>query len=248
MKKNPDSIENLSQEDLSRLIMDFFHRIMMHHAMWFAELQHQFGREKAFDVLETVYEKSLNIQLKRLSRTLGFELKNGIPVLMLNMSREKLMELKKAVAANWLANDGVWFQALEFSKGMSDAKKCNDTCWGQFSPFEAWSIKRFLNLSDTPGLGGLKKALSYRLYAAINKQSITDETPSSFTFQMNECRVQSVRKQKGLDDYPCKSAGIIEYPTFAESIDSRIQTQCVACPPDDHPEEWFCSWRFFIKE
>jgi hypothetical protein len=248
MKKNPDSIEHLSQLDLSRLIMDFFHRIMMHHAMWFSEVQHQHGKEKALDVMGTVYEKSANIQLKRLSRTLGFEMGNGIPSPMLHMGREKLMELSRAVAANWLANDGVWFQTLEFSKGMPEAKKCNDMCWGQFSPFEAWSIKKFLNLSDKPGLDGLKKALHYRLYAAINKQSITDEKPDSFIFQMNECRVQTKRKQKGLNDYPCKSAGLIEYPTFAESIDSRIKTECVACPPDDHPEEWFCSWRFSIEK
>jgi len=137
---------------------------------------------------------------------------------------------------------------VEFSNGMAAAKHCNDAAWEQFSPLEAWSIKRLLNLPEQPGLEGLKQALQYRLYAFLNKQSITDETENSFVFRMNDCRVQSARKRKGLDDYPCKSAGIIEYSTFAEAIDSRIKTECLGCPPDVHPEEWYCAWRFSITE
>ncbi len=117
---------------------------------------------------------------------------------------------------------------------------------GPFSPFEAHSIKQFLGLGDQPGLDGLKRALRFRLYAFVNEQSITDETPTSFVFQMNDCRVQSARKRKGLEDYPCKSAGIVEYPTFAEAIDPRITTECIGCPPDDHPDDWYCAWRFTL--
>ncbi|MCB0805829.1 MAG: hypothetical protein KDC05_08530, partial [Bacteroidales bacterium] len=65
--------------------------------------------------------------------------------------------------------------------------------WGQFSPFEAWSIKRQLNLGEKPGLEGLKKALQYRLYAFINEQSFAEETETSFVFRMNQCRVQNAR-------------------------------------------------------
>ncbi len=247
MKSNINSPENLSKEDTARLIMDFFHRIIMHHAMWFAEVQHQFGWEKALDILKVAYEQSSNIQMKRLSKTLGFEMKDDIPVPLLELPKETLNTLKENVALNWLANDGVWFQAVEFSRGMFDAKRCNDSCWAHFSPFEAWSIKRYLALPEKPGLEGLKKALQFRLYSFINKQSITEETTKSFIFQMNECRVQETRKRKGLDDYPCKSGGMAEFPTFAESIDSRIKTECISCPPDKHPEEWYCSWRFTIE-
>ncbi len=109
----------------------------------------------------------------------------------------------------------LWFQAVEFTKGMKDAKHCNDSCWAQFSPFEAWSIKRMLNLPENPGLEGLKKALQFRLYAFINEQSFAEETTDSFIFRMDQCRVQNARKRKGLDDYPCKSGGIVEYTTFA---------------------------------
>ncbi|MCK5695802.1 MAG: cytosolic protein, partial [Desulfobacula sp.] len=144
--------------------------------------------------------------------------------------------------------DGVWFQAVEFDNGMNDAKRCNDSCWAQFSPYEAFAIKKFLKLDDQCGLEGLKKALSFRMYSFINEQSVVDEGPESFVFQMNDCRVQSARKRKKLDDYPCKSAGLVEYAYFASAIDKRIKTECIGCPPDEHPDEWVCAWRFSIKE
>lgn len=232
----------------AKLIIDFFHRTMMHHALWYAEVHHQFGREKALELMKEAFTLSYEIQMKRLAKTLDFELVEGIPSALYNMPNDQLDDLKKSVAINWLANDGVWFQAVENKFGMFDAKRCNDSCWGQFSPFEAWSIKNYLDLNPNPGLEGLKKALQYRLYAFINVQEIVDETENSFIFRMVDCRVQSARKRKGLEDYPCKSAGIVEYRSFAESIDSRIKTECIACPPDKHPEDYYCAWKFYIEE
>jgi len=238
--------EDLDHKGTARLIIDFFHRIMMHHTMWFLEVQHQLGPEKAQEILKTAYERSYGIQMKRLANSLGFEMQNDIPSPMLALSKEELSTLRENVAINWLANDGVWFQAVEFSRNMFDAKRCNDACWTRFSPFEAWSIKRLIDLPEQSGLEGLKKALGFRLYATVNRQSIVEETPNSFVFQMNDCRVQSARKRKDLDDYPCKSGGMAEYPSFAEAIDARIKTECIGCPPDEHPPEWYCAWRFTL--
>ncbi len=243
-----NTVEELDHENTVRFVLDMFHRIIIHYGLWFNEIKHQMGMEKALDALKSASERSHGVQLKRLSKVLGFEMKDDLPQPLLNMSKESLLELMDSVAVNWLANDGVWFQAVEFASGMNDAKRCNDSCWAQFSPFEAWSIKKFLNLPDKPGLDGLKKALNFRVYARINTQSIVEEGPDSFVYQMNECRVQSARKRKGLDDYPCKSAGLVEYTYFARAVDPEIHTECIGCPPDDHPEEWYCSWRFKINK
>lgn len=240
--------QEFSQEDLARLAVDMFHRTLVHHIFWFKEVEHQVGWEGALEILSDAYPKSYNIQMNRLGKTLGFEMVNGVPKPLLNIPREKLIELINGIGANWLANDGIWFQAVEFKDGMNDAKRVNDSCWAWFSPFEAWSIKRYLGLGEKPGLEGLKKALQLRMYARINVQSIIDESPNSIVFQMNDCRVQSARKRQKLDDYPCKSAGLVEYSKFAKSIDSRIKTECIGCPPDSHPDEWFCAWRFILEE
>lgn len=236
-----------TNEERLRAIFDILHRTMMHHAMWFEEVSRQHGREKAYKLLGGVLQKSGEIQMKRLSKILGFEMEGVFPKPLADLPPEKLDELAEALAVNWLANDGVWFQALEFSEGMTQAKLCNDATWAYYSPFEAWSVKRLLNLGDQPGLEGLKKALRFRCYGFINKQSIVQETPTSFVYLMNDCRVQSARKRKGLDDYLCKSAGIMEYFRFAEGIDPRIITEVITCPPDLHPETHYCAWKFTLE-
>jgi hypothetical protein len=236
----------MTKIEIARLILDFTHRLFMHHAFWFAEVQKKFGTERAYEIMQQVFETTSDIQLKRLAKILEFDLNDGLPAPLVNMKDDEIEKLLEGISVNWLANDGIWFQAVENAYDMADAKHCNDNAWEQFSPFEAWSIKKHLNLPNNSGLEGLKKAFQYRIYSFINKQEIVEETENSFVFRMVDCRVQAARKRKGLDDYPCKSGGMVEYTKFAETIDSRIKTECIACPPDKHPEEWYCAWRFKI--
>ena len=163
------------------------------------------------------------------------------------MDEKELSELLDGLCLNWLANDGIWFQAIENKFGMFDAKRCNDTCWSRFSPYEAYHIKTLLSLPERGGLEALKTALQFRLYARINKQEIVEEKTDSFVFRMIDCRVQASRKLKRLENYPCKSGSIVEYRTFAGTIDSRIETECVGCPPDPPQLGWYCAWRFSLR-
>jgi len=248
MRKEVEKPEDLNQEELALFALDMFHRIIVHYTQWFGEVWHQFGSKEALNIMKTAKANSYSIQMNRLAKVLGFEMVNGIPKPLLEMSREELINLINNLGVNWLADDGVWFQAVESHRDMYDAKRCNDSCWTRFSPFEVWSIKQFLGLPEKAGLEGLKRALRFRMYARVNVQSIIDETPGTVVFQMNDCRVQSARTRRGLEDYPCKSAGLVEYRLFGESIDPRIKTECIACPPDPHPKEWHCAWRFTLKE
>ena len=245
---NYPQLGDLSQEDLVRYLLNMSQRMSIHHTLWFRETEHQLGMERALDLLEEVTEQSSRIEMERLGKALGFEVDNGIPKILLDLPQETLLQLTAEFGKNWLATDGLWFQAVERAYGMNDAKRCNDSCWNRFSQVEAHMIKTFLGLPEKPGLAGLKQALGYRMYARINVQSIIDESPTSIVFQMNDCRVQSARKRKNLADYPCKSAGLVEYSRFAWGIDERIRTECIGCPPDEHPDEWFCAWRFILEE
>ncbi len=240
--------EPIEKELLVRWIMDGLRRTMVHYGYWFREVEYQLGFQKAVAVEREAGDASWGIMIQRLSKVLGFAVEDGIPVALKRKSEEELYEILDAVAVNWLANDGVWFQAVERPYGMDYAKRCNDTCWTRFSPYEAYRIKTLIGLPEKAGLEGLKKALGFRLYARINKQSIEELDERNFIFRMNEFRVPVARERKGLPDYPCKSAGLVEYPCFAEMIDPRIKTECVGCPPDEHPDEWWCAWKFTLVE
>ena len=107
MNKQFRSIEDLDQEALVRLTVDLLQRLVLHHGMWFNEVKHQMGLEKAFEMYSRASETSLMIQLKKLSRLFGFEMQEGLPRPLIDMPREKLLKLLDTLAANWLANDGV---------------------------------------------------------------------------------------------------------------------------------------------
>ena len=198
MSIEANNASELDSRETARFIVDLFHRLIIHHGLWFAEAKHQMGMEKALEALSSSSKKSLAIQMKHFGELLGFTMEDGVPSFLLDMDADTLNKLKERMAKNWLVNDGVWFQTIEFSSGMNDAKRCNDSCWAQFSPVEAKSISTFLGLPENPGLEGLKKALGFRIYESINSQSIVEETPTSFVFQMNRCRVQDARKRKDL--------------------------------------------------
>ncbi len=163
------------------------------------------------------------------------------------LPREKLLQLAKNFAKNWLAHDGLWFQAVERHHDLEHAIALDTEAWERFSPIEASRIRDLLGLSEKPGLDGLRQALEYRLYAVLNRQR-SEMADGKLRFFMEDCRVQSARKRRGLSDFPCKSVGVVEYGTFATTIDPRIKMRCLTCPPDEHPDEYYCAWEFWIEE
>jgi hypothetical protein len=162
------------------------------------------------------------------------------------LSKDELIDLLEDAAKNWLAHDGVWFQAVEDEFDLETAIELDARAWERFTVVEARRIMRRLGIEAGGGLEALEKALSYRLYAHINRQEAIRVDERTLIFRMNDCRVQSTRKRKGLPDFPCKPVGLVEYAGFARTIDPRIQTRCITCPPDDHPDDYWCAWEFTL--
>jgi hypothetical protein len=242
-----NSLEKLGQIELAHYAIDVLRRIILHYGIWFNEVSHQLGLEEAIRLEEEVSASFFPIATNRLSKTLGFQTGNSLPLWLVNMERERLISLIKAMSFNWLASDGVWFRAVEDNHDMYTSKRCNDTCWARYSPVEAAMIKSFLQLPEQSGLDGLEQALNFRLYAHINEQT-TERSGDELILRMVKCLVQATRKLKRLPDYPCKSAGMAEFKAFAKTIDSRIRVDCISCPPDEHPKAWVCAWRFYINK
>jgi len=165
-----------------------------------------------------------------------------------SLSKETLIDMLEDQAKNWLAHDGLWFQAAEKQYGMETAIELDKEAWISFTQIEAKRIMRRHDISPGGGIPALKKALQFRLYARINEQSLIDIDQQTLRFEMNDCRVQSARKRRGLDDFPCKPVGIAEYAFFAYTIDDRIRTAVICCPPDDHPDSYYCAWQFTLED
>ncbi|MHA1234102.1 MAG: DUF6125 family protein [Promethearchaeota archaeon] len=163
------------------------------------------------------------------------------------LTKEELMDYIEDLSKNWLAIDGTWFQAVEKEFGLEKAIELDVAQWKRFTIIEAKRIMRRFNIQENGGILALVKALNYRVYANINVQETVEISENRCIFRMNDCRVQSARKRRNLPDFPCKSVGIVEYEDFAKTIDPRIKTKCICCPPDQHPDNYYCAWEFTIE-
>lgn len=151
-------------------------------------------------------------------------------------------------AKNWLAHDGLWFQAVERRFGMTTAIELDREVWAGFARIEARRIVQRHRIPSRGGIAALMTALSHRLYAHLNRQSMHQIDDRTLRLEMNDCRVQATRARKHLASFPCKTVGIAEYGNFAHAIDPRIRTRPIACPPDPHPDGFYCAWLFTVED
>jgi Family of unknown function (DUF6125) len=165
-----------------------------------------------------------------------------------DLDAAELRGLLSDFAKNWLAHDGLWFQAVENAHGMEAAMEADAVAWGRFAGIEARRIKKRFGLGENGGLDALAAALGRRMYAALNECASERIDERTLRFRMIECRVQDARNRKGMEPFPCKPVGIVEFTSFAREIDERIQVSCVTCPPDEHHEGTWCAWEFTMPE
>jgi hypothetical protein len=93
-------------------------------------------------------------------------------------------------------------------------------------------------------LGALERALGLRQYSLINSQRTEwSQDGTRLRLFMDVCRVQETRRRKGLPDFPCTPVGTVEFETFARTVDPRIHTTCLHCPPES-PDGKYCGWEF----
>lgn len=162
------------------------------------------------------------------------------------MDREELLRALEMFAKNWLAHDGCWFLSAEERFGMETAIDLDTRSWAKFAAVEARRIMSTFGIAPNGGLPALEKALSLRLYSVINAQRVEwSQDRQRLSFFMDVCRVQETRRSKGMPDFPCKSVGLVEFQTFARTVDPRIQTRCLHCPPDT-TEDKYCGWEFTL--
>jgi len=161
--------------------------------------------------------------------------------------QEEVIQALTDAAKNWIAMDGLWFQAVEQAYGMDAALAIDRQVWEQFAVIEARRIKERLFLPENGGLDALEIAFNNRLVSLLNKLEILHPDEKTLIVTIKTCRVQAARTRKGMAQFPCRSVGMVEFPVFARTIDARIVTTCLSCPPETLPGTPYCSWKFTLE-
>jgi hypothetical protein len=164
--------------------------------------------------------------------------------MLVKMPMGKLLDYFFLQIRNLWRVDGLYFLGIEKKFGTEVATEIDAGVWEAMAAMEAKSLQKMFQVGENPDVPTIMNLLRKSSWALDQPFKTFEISDKRATLSIDKCRTQEARLSKGLSEFPCKKVRFGYLKNFTKTLNPKVEVNCIVCPPDAHPKDFWCKWEF----